>query len=227
MTNIDDPGPQVRPAWGPPPTGDPADTGYSGPPGPPGYGPPPPPPPLPPPRRRRTGLRVLGIVAAVVIGVPAVLFLVALIAVAARGGPDPATPGVPAAASSPPGTTQLGQNGLLQLRPGDCFNSVPIPRDGSTASVPSVERVSCTGPHTRQVVNTFAYPGTTWEGGGDAQSAEHCTGSLRTKLREEVRADSSYMPARIHTVLTSSEPSTVYVVCLLGTEAPKSGSALK
>jgi hypothetical protein len=163
-----------------------------------------------------------------VIGIPAVLFVVALIAVAARGGPAPATPGAANPATSEAGGAGLGQSGLFGLKPGDCFESVPLPADGSSVGVGSVQPLPCTSPHTRQAVTTLAYPGVTWEGGGEAKSTEACTSAMTTDLRKEIRADSDYKPAILHMVVTSpSKPDNLYVVCVIATEAPKTGSALR
>ena len=205
---------QGGPTWGPPPPGYPSSSG-------------PPPSSSPPPPPRRTALRVVGILAAVILGIPALLFVVAMVFTAVRGGPASTTSGSADPASSQSTGAGLGQLSLIQLKSGDCFNSAPIPPDGTTVGVASVEGVPCSSPHTRQVVGTFAYPGVTWEGGGDARSAEHCSNSFETKLREDIRTDSTYTPARIHSVLNSSGQNTVYVACVIGTDTPTTGSALR
>ena len=195
-------GGQGGPAWGPPSP----PTGY------------PPPPPTPP---RRGALRVVGIIAAVVVGIPVLLFVVAMVVALVRS-PSLAAPVTGPGSSGSPGT---GPVTLLQLEPGDCFNSPPIPADGSTVGVNGVFRVPCSSPHTRQVVDTLAYPDLTWEGGAEAQSGEQCTNSFQDKLREDVRTDDRYLPARMHGVVTLSGNS-VYVACVIATEAPTTGSAL-
>ncbi len=197
------PGGQGGPAWGPPSP----PTGY------------PPPRPNPP---RRSALRVVGIIAAVVVGIPVLLFVVAMVVTLVRG-PSLTAPATGPGSSAAPGT---GPVTLLQLNAGDCFNSPPIPADGSTVSVDGVSRVPCSSPHTRQVVNTLAYPNLTWEGGAEAQSAEQCTNSFQNNLREDVRTDDRYLPARIHGVVTSMGKNSVYVACVIATEAPTTGSAL-
>ena len=75
-------------------------------------------------------------------------------------------------------------------------------------------------------MTTLAYPNLTWEGGADAQSGQHCTNSFRDKLREDVRTDDRYLPARMHGVVTSSGNNSVYVACVITTEASTTGSAL-
>lgn len=169
---------------------------------------------------------MLGIIAAVVFGIPGVLIVGTIVYMALRGDPAPTAP-----ATAGPAPSQAAESGpklltLVQLKAGDCFNSVPIPPDGSTVSIGSVEGVPCSDPHTRQVVNTFAYPNTTWESDGDAKSSVHCASAFDTKLRKEIRADGRYLPARIHGDLRSSGQNTVYVACVVGTEAPTTGSAL-
>ena len=49
--------------------------------------------------------------------------------------------------------------------------------------------------------------------------------SFQDKLREDVRTDDRYLPARMHGVVTLSGNS-VYVACVIATEAPTTGSAL-
>ncbi|GAA4910112.1 hypothetical protein EV188_10183 [Actinomycetospora succinea] len=198
------PGGQGDPAWGPPSP----PTGY-------------PPPSPPPPPHRRSALRVVGIIAAVLVGVPVLFFVIALVVALVRG-PSVA----PATGPGSTGSPGPGPVTLLQLKNGDCFNSAPIPADGSTVGVDEVSPVSCSSPHTRQVVNTLAYPNLTWEGGAEAQSGEQCTNSFRTDLRNDVRNDDRYMPARMHGVVTSLGKNSVYVACVIATEAPTTGSAL-
>ncbi|MDD7938312.1 hypothetical protein PHK61_07765 [Actinomycetospora lutea] len=198
------PGGQGGPAWGPPspPTGQP---------------------PPPPDRPRRSALRVVGIIASVMVGVPVLLFVMAMVVTLVRG-PSSAAPatGPGSAGSSGPGPVTV-----LQLTTGDCFNSPAIPADGSTVAVDEVLPVPCSSPHTRQVVTTLAYPNLTWEGGAEAQSGEQCTNSFRTDLRDGVRTDDRYLPARMHGVVSSPGKNSVYVACVIATEAPTTGSALR
>jgi len=139
-------------------------------------------------------------------------------------GPSSAAPATGSGSAGSPGP---GPVTLLQLKNGDCFNSPPLPADGSTVGVAAVSPVPCSSPHTRQVVTTLAYPDVTWEGGADAQSREQCTNSFRTDLRDDVRTDDRYLPARMHGVVTSAGKNSVYVACVIATEAPTTGSALR
>ena len=60
------------------------------------------------------------------------------------------------------------------LAVGDCFNSVPLPVDGSSVRISSVEALPCSQPHARQVVAHFIYQGSAWDADLEARSTRDC-----------------------------------------------------
>ncbi len=190
---------------------------------------PPPGPPAPPPPRRSSGrvaLLVLATIGSIVVGIPVLLFVIAAISVAVRGGSDPAGP-TPPAATAPAASTPAAPDPLdpIDLAEGDCYNAPPLPTDGEVR-IASVEPVPCTQPHTAQVVARFAYPVVVWDDTVDATSTADCDGAFRARLAADVLEDEDYRLGRIHS--DRAEPGTqgVIAVCLVATDARTSRSAL-
>lgn len=202
---------------------------------PPPVGPPPP----PRPRKPRTALRVLLILVAVVVGIPGALLVAGVIAVLAGGSPSsgrptptpvaapsataPAEP-TTAAPSPPPEPDPLDP---YDLAAGDCYNAAPLPPDGSTVRISSVEPVPCTQPHTAQVVARFTYTDVTWSDATNARSEADCQRSFRASVSTKVLRDQKYRPGRIHSTAGRPGPQSLFSACVIATDAPSTGSVLK
>lgn len=174
----------------------------------------PPVPPYPPAPRRTSPWKVIGIVAAVLFGIPVVLLVIGMIAVAARGDGPSSSP--PPAAASP-----FASDTVLDVRPGECFDSAPLPADGSSTSVTGVEKIPCTEPHTQQAVDVTAFT-QPWAG-VQSEAEQRCSKAFTNKVPRKVLSDGVHRPAMMH----SDTPSTSYVVCVIATDQPATGSVLK
>jgi hypothetical protein len=179
-------------------------------------------PPIPP---RHSGTRVLVVAVAVLVGLPLVglVVLVGAVVVVAATGSSAGSPGSASSTAAGPRRVEL-----IQLENGDCFNSdVEVPPAGESSRIVTVETVVCSQPHNRQVVTGLAYPDTTWDGGGKATASEHCGLAFADDLRADIRNDSRYERVVIHTDLTRSGGArSLYVLCVIATDLPMTGSAL-
>jgi len=192
-----------------------------------------------PPRKKgpRPLLRVLLVIAAVVFGLPAALLIGGIIAVAVDDTPSPtsstfaAPPPLPASAAplaaAPSPLPEPDPISPYDLAPGDCYNSVPIPTDGSTVRISSVEQVPCSEQHTAQVVDRFTYNDVLWSAATAARADSDCEKSFQTKVSRQVWADDKYQPALIHSDRSRPNLQTVYAACAIATDAPTTGSVLK
>lgn len=190
-------------------------------PSPPGYGPPPPVPPAPPRRRRGRTLRIVLIVLAVLVvgGIAS-----ALNGRADRRDPTPTpTPAAAPSASAPAPVTLSA----FDLSPGDCYNAAPLPAEGTSTVVFSVQSVPCTQPHTAQVVAVPDYAGRSHGEVIATLSVTDCTQAFQTKLRPAVLKDRKYRPGRIYPDAVAWEQRSTAVACVVATEAPITGSALR
>lgn len=202
---------------------------------PPPVGPPPP----PRPRKPRTALRVLLILVAVVVGIPGALLVAGVIAVLAGGSPSPDRP-TPTPAAAPSATAPAEPTAAAPSPPpepdpldpydlaaGDCYNAAPLPPDGSTVRISSVEPVPCTQPHTAQVVARFTYTDVTWSDATNARSEADCQRSFRAAVSTKVLRDQKYRPGRIHSTAGRPGPQSLFSACVIATDAPSTGSVLK
>lgn len=210
-----------------------------------GVYPPPMDPSAPPPRtgkRPHTLLRVLLIVAAVVFGIPGVLVVVGIVAVAVNGAPSPAgsAPAAPPSVAPPTAGASPGPQAVspspppepdpldpYDLAAGDCYNSVPLPADGTTVRISSVEPVACSQPHTAQVVARFAYSDLVWSEATESRSTADCERSFRDLVSRKVLADDRYQAGRIYSGPALPGLQSVFAACVIATEAPTTGSVLK
>jgi hypothetical protein len=196
-------------------------------------------PPSPPAKRPRRALRILAVTAAVVFGIPGALFVAAIVYLSfqdapasmpspAESSPTAASPPTPAGdvapASALPAPSPFGP---LDLNPGDCYNgSAPLPPDGSTVRISSVDEVACSEPHTGQVVATFSYTETTWNEGALSRLEQDCKRAFGDQLARNARSDSRYRLGFIRSDDTRPIPSSVRAACIVETNPPTTGSAL-
>jgi hypothetical protein len=186
-----------------------------------------------PAARRSSVGRTVAVIAVALLAVPALLFGVAVVAVAARGAPA-ASPGtaagpsssVPAAAPTPDGPRRVE---LIALMKGDCFTIAgDLPESGEKLHLGRVEAVDCAQPHNREVVTTLAYPGITWEGGGEAEATEDCRNAVASDVRDEVVADRRYRTSYIRAQVPDAGGTgrSLYVLCVVASAEATTGSAL-
>lgn len=178
----------------------------------------PPAPPAPPPRRKG---RVLASVLTVLI-----LAGIGFALRATRTDTDRPTTTRPVVAAP---TTGVKPVTLLafDLKPGDCYTAAPLPADGSTTVVRSVQTVPCTQPHTAQVVAVPNYAGRSYDEAINTLSITDCTREFKAKLQPAVLKDKRYVPGRIYPDTIAWERSKTSVACIVGTDEPTTGSALK
>ena len=230
--------------WGPPPGGyppAPAPWAPQNPHAPVTSGAYPPPSGPPPPRKKpKSVLRMLAIVAAVVFGIPVALGVATVAYTVFHDNPasnspsaadaTPTTVSIPGPAGGVVATSTAPAPdpfGPLDLKPGGCYNSVPLPPDGSTVRIASVEAVPCSEPHTGQVVATFAYPKNTSNEATQSRLDKDCGQSFTNRLTKKVRNDNHYRPGYIHSDSTQLLLSSVRAACVVVTDGPTTGSALK
>jgi hypothetical protein len=115
----------------------------------------------------------------------------------------------------------------FDLAAGDCYNSIPLPADGSTVRISTVDTVPCSAPHTAQVVARFAYTDAVWSTATDSRSSDDCERSFSTKISRKVLADGRHQPGLIHSERARPGVQTVYAACVVVTEAPTTGSVLQ
>jgi hypothetical protein len=116
--------------------------------------------------------------------------------------------------------------GPLDLRPGNCYNSVPLPPDGSTVRIASVEAVPCSEPRTAQVVATFAYPKNTSNEATESRLDNNCGQSFTNRLTR--RSATTTTTGRVTSTPTApSSCSRASAPPASLTDAPTTGSALK
>jgi hypothetical protein len=178
------------------------------------------------------------IAAAVLFGIPSALFIAGIVAVALKGAPprtDTTTPTAPPSVTASADTQEAAQPAQpepdpldpFDLAPGDCYNSVPLPVDGSSVKIATVEPVPCTEAHTAQVVARFAYFDLTWSDATDARSKDDCQRSFGTKLPRSVLNDDSYKPGLIHSDRASPGLQNVFAACVIATDVPTTKSVVK
>ncbi|MDQ4118474.1 MAG: hypothetical protein M3235_16150, partial [Actinomycetota bacterium] len=110
---------------------------------------------------------------------------------------------------------------------GECFDSAPIPTDGSTVGISSVRKIPCADPHTQQAVATLAYPNRRWAGDVQPEATEQCASLFEDRLRPGVSSDGRHQPAIMHADLRPTGQDSTYVVCVVATQAPATGSVMK
>lgn len=191
------------------------------PPGPPGYGPPAPTPPGPPPRRRR-GRLVAGLLTAVVVG--GIGFAIRANPAKPTSSPPPIVGTSTSAAPTSDAPTVLS---AFDLKPGDCYTAGPMPADGTTAVVVSVQSVPCTQPHTAQVVAVPNYADKTYDEAINRLSMADCTREFQNRLRTTALKDKRYRLGRIYPDQLAWNRRSTSVACVVVTEAPTTGSALR
>lgn len=185
-------------------------------------GPWPPGPPTPP--RRRKGRVILTVLAVVIIGF--IGFALALAGGRAdRTDPGRSTPSLPTAAAPSTAAAPVTLS-AFDLQPGDCYNAAPLPTDGTTRVIGSVESVPCDQPHTAQVVAVPDYPGRSHEEAIATLSVDGCTQEFQDRLRSAVLKDKRYQLGRIYPDAIAWNRTTS-VACVIATDTPTTGSVLK
>jgi hypothetical protein len=180
------------------------------------------PPPPPPPRRRKGRILVPVLVAVVVALIGFAIKVAGRVAAgdAIRPTSSPSTTAAPA--TSAPAVTLSA----FDLQAGDCYNAAPLPTDGTTQVVASVKKVQCTQPHTGQVVAVPDYAGRSHDEAVNTLSVADCTREFRAKLRSAALANKRYRLGQIFPDALAWSRSTS-VACVVATDAPTTGSALK
>jgi hypothetical protein len=135
-------------------------------------------------------------------------------------GDGPAPRGAPGTEVAEP--TALSPS---DLQPGDCYNSVPLPADGSEAPIASVEAVPCADPHTAQVVTTLGYAGQDYGDVVDTRAPQDCARETQARVRPELLADAAYAFGQVYPTELSWQRSPS-VACVVVTETPTTGSSL-
>ena len=104
---------------------------------------------------------------------------------------------------------------------------MPLPKDGSTVLIDTVEQVACSEPHTAQVIDRFAYTDFTWSDATDSRASDDCEQAFRTAVSKKALGDDRYQPGLIHSNRAAPGLQSVYAACVLATDAPMTGSVLK
>jgi hypothetical protein len=224
-----------QPHGGPPPPGQEAGTGYAG--GAPGAHPGGPP--LPdgspghggapvPPRRRRRGLRVLGIVTAVFVGL---VVVGASISNRPTRAPSTGLANPSASATATAGAiVEKGQLSAVDLQEGDCYNTQKAPPPpGESQPISTVEAVPCATPHTNQVIAKILYgPTVSYADIGDGGArAGDCLSKFKAKLSRAVLTNpDTYQLGSILPADTQSWERNRAVACTVATTNPTSKTLL-
>jgi hypothetical protein len=143
-----------------------------------------------------------------------------IVGVVVSDGGDPAPTPTPEADVVEPTTVSA-----LDLQPGDCYNAAPLPADGSSVPIGSVEVVPCSEEHTAQVVADLGYVGQDYTEVVETRAGQDCLREFQMRLRADVFSDQRYVQGHIYPDARSWQwnPS---VACVIATEAPTTGSAL-
>jgi hypothetical protein len=167
------------------------------------------PPPRPPRQKRHPVLLAVLTVAAL-----------GIVGVVVSDGGDPAATPTPEADVVEPTTVSA-----LDLQPGDCYNAAPLPADGSSVPIGSVEVVPCSEEHTAQVVADLGYVGQDYTEVVETRAGQDCLREFQMRLRADVFSEQRYVQGHIYPDARSWQwnPS---VACVIATEAPTTGSAL-
>ena len=168
--------------------------------------------PQPPPLRRRRRRLLLPLSSVVAVG---------LVGYAVTDADDASAP------RRDPGTEVAEPANLspLDLQPGDCYNSAPLPADGSDTRIHSVEAVPCTDPHTAQVITRLGYGGQDYDDVVETRAPQDCAREARAWVRPELLADEAYGVGQIHPDALSWQ-RIQSVACIVVTEAPITTSSL-
>jgi hypothetical protein len=167
------------------------------------------PPPAPPRRKRRPVL--LAVLAVAALGI---------VGVVVSEGKDLVPTRSPEGDVVEPATTSA-----LDLQPGDCYNAAPLPPDGSTVLIGSVELVPCSEEHTAQVVAHLGYAGQDYTAVVETTADQDCQREFQARLRPDVFSDQRYQPGHIYPDARSWQWNQS-VACVIVTEASTTGSAL-
>jgi len=143
-----------------------------------------------------------------------------IVGVVVSDGRDPAPTRTSEGDVVEPATTSV-----LDLQPGDCYNAAPLPPDGSSVPIGSVEVVPCSEEHTAQVVAQLGYVGQDYTEVVQTTAGQDCQRELQSRLRADVFSDQRYVPGHIYPDARSWQWDQS-VACVIVTETPTTGSAL-
>jgi len=113
----------------------------------------------------------------------------------------------------------------LDLQPGDCYNAAPLPPDGSSVPIGSVEVLPCSEGHTAQVVAQLGYAGQDYTEVVETTADQDCQREFQARLRADVFNDQRYQPGQIYPDARTWQRNQS-VACVVVTEAPTTGSVL-
>ena len=181
-----------------------------------------------PPRRRRRGLRVLGIVAAVIIGL---MVVGAFISKEPTRAPATAIANPSAGATATAGAiVEKGQLSAVDLQEGDCYNTqMAPPPPGESQPISTVEAVPCTTPHANQVIAKILYgPTVSYTDIRDGGArADDCLPKFKAKLPRAVLTNpDTYHLGSILPADAQSWEQNPAVACTVATTNPTSNTLL-
>jgi hypothetical protein len=141
--------------------------------------------------------------------------------------PIPPRPAIDSSTSAAPTAAAPTVLSAFDLKPGDCYTAAPMPTDGTTAVIVSVQSVPCTQPHTAQVVAVPNYAGKSFDEAIDKLSIGDCTREFQNRLLPKVAKDKRYQAGRIYPDPLAWGRRSTSVACVVATEAPTTGSVLR
>ena len=191
--------------------------------------PPFPAPPAPPKRKRRLILPVLAggfvgaIVLAAVVGMQEPERYPAPVPTAPQGAT------VAPAAADQVGLVAPDRLSALDLQPGDCYDNGELPpAPGTSTPISTVDAVPCASPHTRQVISKIDYAATdTLTDVRTTRAGADCENELLQKVGAATLSEPGYAIGTIMAVDEATWSSSRTVACIIMSETPRAGSALK
>ena len=157
---------------------------------------------------------------------------VVLAAVIGLQGPErfPA-PGTQAGRTRPDqvGFREAGTLSALDLQPGDCYNTGQLPpAPGTSTPISTVEAVPCASPHTDQVIAKVVYsPTDTLADVRANRAGADCEGELRQKVGHATLTDPAYSSGTLVPADDTTWTAGRTIACVVMSDGPRTGSALK
>jgi hypothetical protein len=127
------------------------------------------------------------------------------------------------------GFREAGTLSALDLQPGDCYNAGQLPpAPGTSTPISTVEAVPCASPHTDQVIAKVVYsPTDTLVDVRANRAAADCEGELHQKVADATLTDPSYSRGTLVPADDTTWTAGHTIACVVMSDAPRIGSALK
>lgn len=127
------------------------------------------------------------------------------------------------------GFREAGPLSALDLRAGDCYNTGRLPpAPGTSTPVSTVEAVPCVSPHTDQVIAKIVYsPTDTLADVRAGRAGADCEGELRQKVGYATLTDPAYSTGTLVPADDTTWTADRAIACVVMSDAPRPGSALR